>query len=467
MPVVSSNRKWYEARSVAELGLLVEQCDETVWSAPENPEILARALRMGAVSDKQCKDFVNSLSLLWEKAAGPEWLADLLKSIAGSAVCWKDCSTFVAAGQQVSPKLLTSWFDMTNQVKGSEFLVKAFMEMPVRHRSAVESVLANDEQASEKLRGVLIDNLRHNRGSCDCYLWLLESIRKMFNIPKKVKNPVAAVEKVLASNLPELDIVCDLTILGRILGRPSPAGSKDKSQKELKDMLNSDDFFRCLLVRNGEMEAVLGFKNFVSHARFLDASERQGLLVKILRSFPEARILVEDKTVVKVKSFGKMSSQASYQQKQKELFEIINVKIPANVKAIEVAREHGDLRENSEFKAAKEEQRILGSRRQGLERALNDVLPTDFSDVKIENTVVPGCKVTLSYEDGDKVSYCILGIWDNNPEKNILSYDTPLGMLLVGKNVAEEVEMPNGNKAVIERVEVLPPEVFEMVRGEE
>ena len=116
-------------------------------------------------------------------------------------------------------------------------------------------------------------------------------------------------------------------------------------------------------------------------------------------------------------------------------------KIPENKKAIAVAREHGDLKENSEYKMARQDQTTLMARKGQLERDLAVAQITDFTEAPTE---VVGIGSTVEIENGDsgeKVTYHILGAWDSDPDHNILSYKTPLAQNLLGKEAAAVVEV--------------------------
>src|SRR5690606_4720100 len=104
-----------------------------------------------------------------------------------------------------------------------------------------------------------------------------------------------------------------------------------------------------------------------------------------------------------------------------ELADIINKKIPENAAAIAHARSYGDLRENAEFKAAKENQKWLGRRRMELEKIVNETQATDFSDIEITDFVVPGSGVTMEISGGSE-TYYLLGLYDSDPDRHILSY---------------------------------------------
>jgi transcription elongation GreA/GreB family factor len=149
-----------------------------------------------------------------------------------------------------------------------------------------------------------------------------------------------------------------------------------------------------------------------------------------------------------------------YNRRVAELKDLVDVQIPENIKAIEHARSLGDLRENSEYKYAKERQRMLGLRRREWEESLVGLRATDFTDVQLDNAVVPGCAVKIQYNDASTEVFYILGLLDSEPEKHIISYDAPLGKMLVGLGIGAKLTMPNGAKASIASIDKLPKEMY-------
>ena len=105
-----------------------------------------------------------------------------------------------------------------------------------------------------------------------------------------------------------------------------------------------------------------------------------------------------------------------------------------------MARSYGDLRENHEYKAAKEMQKLLMRRKGELENLLVRARGTDFTNPKIE-TVGIGTKVQAT-ELGSQhqESFTILGAWDSDPEKGVISYLSPVAQALLNHTPGEEVE---------------------------
>jgi transcription elongation factor GreA len=133
-------------------------------------------------------------------------------------------------------------------------------------------------------------------------------------------------------------------------------------------------------------------------------------------------------------------SWASLERRKTEYNELVQKRIPANSKEIAIARSYGDLRENHEYKAAKEMHRILMRRKSELETQLVRARGMDFSNAK-SDVVGLGTQVKLTEMDGGhEEALSILGAWDGDPEKNIISYLTPLGQALLNHKAGEVIE---------------------------
>jgi transcription elongation factor GreA len=124
-----------------------------------------------------------------------------------------------------------------------------------------------------------------------------------------------------------------------------------------------------------------------------------------------------------------------------------NVERPAIVEAIEAARAHGDLSENAEYHAAKERQGHVEATIAELEDQLSRAMVIDPSTLS-GNKVVFGATVTLVDEDDKKVRYQLVGQSEADAKDGKISYNSPLGRALIGREVGEEVEVstPSGDR---------------------
>jgi len=137
-----------------------------------------------------------------------------------------------------------------------------------------------------------------------------------------------------------------------------------------------------------------------------------------------------------------------YEKLQAEVKDLKEVKRPGVVKAIEEALEHGDLKENAEYHAAKEMQKNIDNRLGELQEILGNsqiVDPSELAHAKISF----GSTVSLTDMDTDEeVTYTIVGGCESNPDIGLISFNSPLAKQLLGKEEGDEVKMrlPGGTK---------------------
>lgn len=128
-------------------------------------------------------------------------------------------------------------------------------------------------------------------------------------------------------------------------------------------------------------------------------------------------------------------TRMGFNAKKEEFEHLVNVEMAENSRDIGEAQEKGDLRENAEYKAAMEKQVQLQAQIKKLETELKSARILDITDVKTDKINI-GCTVKLKNENnGEEVTYSILGAWDADTEKNIISYQSPMGKALLGKKI--------------------------------
>jgi transcription elongation factor GreA len=126
------------------------------------------------------------------------------------------------------------------------------------------------------------------------------------------------------------------------------------------------------------------------------------------------------------------------------------------VQAIAEAREHGDLKENAEYHAAKEEQGFIEGRIKELEAKLSNADIIDVTKLAVSGRVVFGATVDLIDEDGDReVTYQIVGEDEADIGSGLISVSSPIARALIGREAGDVVEFdaPGGRKS-FEIVEV-------------
>jgi transcription elongation GreA/GreB family factor len=140
----------------------------------------------------------------------------------------------------------------------------------------------------------------------------------------------------------------------------------------------------------------------------------------------------------------------SVEAKRSELQQILSVEIPANRKAIEEARALGDLRENFEYKSARQRHEYLNARAASLNGELNrvriiDTAGMDTSEVRI------GTRLRLKGPKGQRVM-TILGPWESKPEEDVISYESDLAKEILGKKAGDEIQV-SGESWKLEGIE--------------
>ncbi|EKE07995.1 MAG: hypothetical protein ACD_17C00403G0001, partial [uncultured bacterium] len=128
------------------------------------------------------------------------------------------------------------------------------------------------------------------------------------------------------------------------------------------------------------------------------------------------------------------STQEGFQKTQARIQEIATIETVSNAKEIEVARAHGDLRENAEFKAALEKRERLQSELKFLSDQIHRARILTPNDVIIDEVNV-GCVVRCTDSKGEHLRYTLLGPWDADPENRILSFQSKFAQAMKGKTV--------------------------------
>jgi len=132
-----------------------------------------------------------------------------------------------------------------------------------------------------------------------------------------------------------------------------------------------------------------------------------------------------------------------------ELHELKTKARPEISQAIAEARAHGDLKENAEYHAAKEQQSLLEKKIASIESTLANCVVIDIHDIPYSGKVVFGSTLRLYDIDEDQeVQFKIVGNLESNPDDGLISIDTPIARGLLGKELENEVaiETPSGTK---------------------
>ncbi|MEJ2413754.1 MAG: transcription elongation factor GreA, partial [Sulfurimonas sp.] len=137
-----------------------------------------------------------------------------------------------------------------------------------------------------------------------------------------------------------------------------------------------------------------------------------------------------------------------YEKLQAEVKDLKEVKRPGVVKAIEEALEHGDLKENAEYHAAKEMQKNIDNRLAELQELLGNAQIVDPSELEHAKVSFGSTVVMTDLDTDEEVSYTIVGGAESNPDMRLISFNSPLAKQLLGKEEGDEVKvrLPGGEK---------------------
>jgi transcription elongation GreA/GreB family factor len=181
----------------------------------------------------------------------------------------------------------------------------------------------------------------------------------------------------------------------------------------------------------------------IAASRGWDEGQRRSVLARLVKLYPELRDAAGETPRAKAPSAPtRLTSWRTHRQRQEQLRELLEVTIPQNSREIGQARSYGDLSENFEYQAAKDQQKILMQRQQEFERDLREVRGTDFRGLPTEAAGIGTC-VTLEKPGGDRVRLCILGEWDGDAALGIVSCKSRLAEILAGRRPGDSVTLPS------------------------
>ena len=322
--------------------------------------------------------------------------------------------------------------------------IKAAAELPAREVGQMIRFLANDDASKARLYAAIpdlcyaaVDEIVKAFGAEDA------NLRAAIGTCMRAPAAPATLTTLLAGRYQTYQGWTELpsyaTILSHAiaLGEGRQSGEALRLQNMVRRLFADTKWLSGVFDMLSPADRVLFFERFQASIAW-DPSTHHALVVRMTHVCPEL-----EKHLVKAekkREYARETSYRSYAFKKAEYLKLINEDMPANVKRIEFAKGFGDLSENAEYQYAKDEQRALMQKQTLMQADLEAVKPSDFASAETSE-VMPGVEVVVETPAGDK-TYAILGEWDNDIEKNILSMKTQLAQNMLGKKVGDKFELP-------------------------
>ena len=212
-----------------------------------------------------------------------------------------------------------------------------------------------------------------------------------------------------------------------------------RKTSRLQTLLGDDKTLLTDLVGIMDINETRNFSRRLLDCPVFGDLEKKSLMARIIKSRPETAELVSGANQKRPDEILLVSWE-SLEKKKSELDDIIRNKIPQNLNDVKIARSYGDLRENFEYKSAKDLEKYLGHRRNALDKEINNSRGTDFKGSDASKVNI-GTVVTLTDEAGTESVITVLGAWDSIPETKTVSYLSEVGKALVGRVPDDTVQV--------------------------
>jgi transcription elongation GreA/GreB family factor len=312
-----------------------------------------------------------------------------------------------------------------------------------KHHYALASFkAANPERWHDVLRGSLnfvsaklcreFANLLIQEGKMDL---LKETLARLVN------QHTASSELLLWLGRERSDAFAD--ILGPEVFRAMLTGMErdqfnEKRSNRLREFILDDHELIAELTASADIEVVKDLTRALQLSPVFDDMDKRSLLARLVKSHPAVQSLITGEQSKQDSSM--LVSWESLERRKAEYQELVQKKIPANSREIATARGYGDLSENHEFKAAKEMQKMLMRRKDELETQLTRARGTDFANARIDIVSIGTIVEAMDLGANQPETFTILGAWDSDPDKGVISYLSPVAQSLLNNKVGDEVE---------------------------
>ena len=344
-----------------------------------------------------------------------------------------------------SVPLQTRWFELMEQSLKSE-LANAYEQLMIDGPDSIRELVAKHihETHEEDVFSRLFKKIRHTpRQHAGLYIWC-------------AKRLLGDRELAEAEGTTRPLILEQMIRLHEVLGYQVKTSKKDASadirqeMSSIRQILKRGNLklLREILTETDESAARPLWKT-IETASILEDRVRKEVSGYLIAHFPD---VVSGATKETETDSGPavplptrlLCLESTLEFQKARLKNLKEIEIPKNTEEIETARQHGDLRENAEYHAAKEKQGVLHALAAKLTEEIANASAIPVGD-STQDIVGFGTLVEI-LQDGRSRHITILGPWESDPDRQILSYESPLGQILWGREVGDRFQFQAGDQ---------------------
>lgn len=323
-------------------------------------------------------------------------------------------------------------------------LIGLLFEVPVKvNRSVFQNLVSEDKFAELNLFIETVCN--KSKENPEVFLWVAKSI-------------LSHTWKFDWMNISEEDLVLRVFRILKPLAKIEDKGTKLKNQA-MDILFGKDTTLLKEILKNADDEYVRKLFALFKEVPYITDLEKDQLLALINELKPnivwdeyDSEEDADEDPLSNLPHDVVLVTRRAFNAKKLEFEHLVNVEMAENSRDIGEAQEKGDLRENAEYKAAMEKQVQLQAAIKRLEAELKSARILDLSDVKTEKVGIGTTVKLRNKQTAENVTYSILGAWDADTEKNIISYQSPLAKSLFGKSIGSEATLVFGSTETIYEV---------------
>lgn len=250
----------------------------------------------------------------------------------------------------------------------------------------------------------------------------------------------------------------------------SAGGDQLRAQKQLRERFVDSEWLKTVFDATEEIRRSEMIRR-VDASNGWDAAGKRSVLARLIKLYPElGRVLSGGSSgsgPAAPAAKTRFTSWRSLTERQEQFRKLKEEEIPANSREIAVARSYGDLRENFEYQSARDLQRMLLKREAEIQEDLKSMQGTDFAKAALDK-VGMGVEVDLQRPGGPVWTIRILGEWDRDEERSVISSRSLVAERLAGRAVGDEVDLPmDGGEehCRVAAIRALSADIREWARG--